>query len=747
MPFNYQQVMIRDFSGGITDNYINAQQNQCQIADNYLIEDTGLRLRSGNHVVYDSESLQRINGLFEMNNEIFVIRGASLYSLDSGALTAVLNPSGAALFAFENDNSYPESAEWRNQLHLINQGIGTNYNRPMRVWRDETNSLKSVEIGLPEMGSVTGFDGTPIYLFRVIYEYTYMVGDTTFKTVSPFYQEYHGTPTPIINVPELTSFAYPRLDVLTIKKVVYRNDSTNSPAFRKVAEQDNNITLNIEIVDYTPYEDGILLYTEGGLVEHFRAPKCKHMMIVNNVAYYMDVIEELDSGDELRPYRFVQSIPSAPSATDPTYFEDVDDDIVGGSHIKGLPIIFTKSFIYRIEGVIDASGNGSIRKRVISDSIGCVSNNSIVRTEQGIFFAGINGFYYTDGYQYKKLSKHLDDSYLDIVSDEDQIKRMIGVHDDKNQRIWFGCSEGTSENDLVWILDLNTFGFTKVRGLSMFFSSLLYLKGNVYRGDEQGYIYQFDDDDASDVRREFGVPAVDWETERIPYKYKTIAVDAGNPHVKKYGQEMTISINSTVPAVIKLISNNDDGEKTSEMKEIRLSGSWTWFDPNFVWRDPDFVWRLAETQTKKRHFPRGSSRFRRKQIEIEPARTNLFKSDVRDVCEITVDPLDANIFFLDLIAPVSWPRNIRYDFFVPETNTLQVLGDSPYNVEYQIIERTSDQRIKVAGSTLVESLGQKWIIRGFKRSQLMEIKAISMNVALIDNTGGEYKTNESGENS
>jgi len=751
MPFKYDEIVIRDFTGGITDNYINANKNQYEIADNYLINDNGLELRSGNHVIYDSESLQRIMGLFAMNDDLFVIRGASFYRFNLGALDIIQPPSLSSFFPVENDQSYPSASEWRNQLHVTNKGVGNIYNRPMRVWKNDLNVFETVELGLPAFdGSGVLFTPTAVgatfnYLYAIIYEYTYKVGDTTFKNVSTVFQEAVTTGTAIgassVNITNLPILNEARLDNSVIIKGIYRTQH-NGTVFRKVGDVNNATTIFTDnIPDATTWADGILLYTDGGLVQHSQAPKCKYMMIVNDIAYYMNVIEELSTGEELRPYRFVQSIPNAPSAVDETFFEDLDDDIIGGAHVKGLPIIFTKSFIYRIEGRLNVDGTGTIRKRVISDTIGCVSHNGIVRTGQGIFFAGLHGFYVTDGYTYRSLTaEKLDDSYQKLVDTIAQGERIVGTYDQKNERILWACSDTTAENDLEWVLDLKSLNFTKINGIEMFFTHILYKDGNILRGDEQGFIYEFDDDDATDVRREFGVPSADWQTERIPYKYKSAAIDGGNPHIRKWGHEMTISIKSNVPAALKLTSNNDDGEKIKVMKEIRLSGSWIWRDPNFVWRNPEFVWRLAETQSSQRRFPRGSARFRRKQVQIEPARTNLFKSDNIDLADASyVDAGDPNEFYIDIPITTKWPTNILLDFITFE--------DTDYVVEHQIVERVTDNRLRITGGTLFPGTDKKWVIKGFKRPQRMEIKALSITMAPMDNTGGDYKTSESGENS
>ena len=67
MPLDYQQLKISDFSGGITDKYVNAQPNEHKEITNYYINEIGKpELINGYGVVYESTVLSRIMGIFEL---------------------------------------------------------------------------------------------------------------------------------------------------------------------------------------------------------------------------------------------------------------------------------------------------------------------------------------------------------------------------------------------------------------------------------------------------------------------------------------------------------------------------------------------------------------------------------------------------------------------------------------------------------------------------------------------------------
>jgi hypothetical protein len=192
-----------------------------------------------------------------------------------------------------------------------------------------------------------------------------------------------------------------------------------------------------------------------------------------------------------------------------------------------------------------------------------------------------------------------------------------------------------------------------------------------------------------------------------------------------------------------LKSNNDDGKKVIPMKEIRLSGSWIWRDENFIWRDTDFEWRVSETVVKQRRFPKGSARFRRKQVALEPVITNLYRSDIFDVAEVLVNPADPEQYFVDVPADRSWPEHIIGDAI---TFDLIDYVSASVIINKRILDRPSDQRLVIESGGMHVGIDKNWVISGYRRDQKFEVRGISIKFAPLDNVGGEYKTSESGEN-
>lgn len=764
MALQYSQFIVSDFSGGVTDRYINANQNSYRYGDNFLItEYDTLELRSGYRAIYQQQDIRYIMGIFQLNEELFIFRDENLFLFDDalGTVTQVVKKNIAEPFLkYTGNNSFTQGVEWRNQLHVLNTGqeLPVAYNKPMRVWRNDLNILESVEMGIPKFdGSSMTFTPTigvdvvnRSYLYALHYSYTYKVGGVTFKNVSTVFQSEvvsmtnakgigDGT-TVDIDVFPFISGTGNQLDVSNIKVELYRTID-GALALHKVTEFTNGFSG--PYTDNNKDEDIIsneLIYTDGGFTEHYPVPKSKTTTVVNDVAWYGGVVEELDSGDELRPYRLQQAIPSVPSAINPTAYKDLDDDIVGVSHFKGIPMVFTKSFIYRIDGVVDALGAGVIRARALSSEAGCLSNSSIVRTDSGIFWAGLDGFYVSDGFKISRITEtRLTKRFSEYADTEDKRKRVIATYDKEHERVKWAMSSDGVLNDYYWVLDLRTGSFTNEYGKDMNATSLFYNENRILRGDDFGYIYSHSDGETSDYLRDLNANIEDWKKEHIPYRFESVAYNFGNPHNKYWVQQSTFSIKASSNSSITPFSINDDGRSDKKMKTINPSGFITWGDENFVWGNPDTVWRPSETAVYQRHFPRGGMRCRRKQIRLIPERVILYRSDVFDTGTVAYETpaLPNPTRFTVTLDSGKWPIEITGE---------QIHFEEDGYVKTYNIESRSDTTLVITGGGLTIGPAKKWYIKGYRKDQQFEIKAFSMTFAPLTNVGNKFDKTQSGEN-
>jgi hypothetical protein len=393
------------------------------------------------------------------------------------------------------------------------------------------------------------------------------------------------------------------------------------------------------------------LYTTGGGADFHPAPPCKYIINLRDTAYFCNVTEEVEStsGSKMftyqHPARVYQSIPGISGSMGDVFYVDLDDDIVGIGEVGGLPIVFTDSYIYRLEGRIDLLGSGDIRARVIDENVGCSSHRSIVKTPRGLFWAGKHGFYQTDGYKIVNITENLDDSFRSITATNAVRKLISGTYDEKEGRIFWGVCSGANltEPDMLWVLWTRFMAFTTIEGGDIDASSLLVRDADLYRGDKYGSILKHSNDYGHDTHTVIGenmAPASVflWNDVPIHFEYRSNAMSFGRPSMRKWVNETSISLETSGNMCILPGSANDGETATSGMKEIKRISSLTWNDPDFIWGSSDLVWNAPDVITAVRRFPRKEQRCRRKQVRLEPAKFIKYVSDNWYEAYISQDP-------------------------------------------------------------------------------------------------------------
>ena len=173
--------------------------------------------------------------------------------------------------------------------------------------------------------------------------------------------------------------------------------------------------------------------------------------MVNQIGYHANIM-----GNVQRVY---ESAPGAPFAAPAIYFQDFDDPITGLSHHSNKPIVFTENECSRIEGSkgLNASGRTFVRK--ISDEFGCVANQTIVRTNRGLFFWSKTGICFTDGLRAVRVTEHLIEryakwlSYVQSESGEIGPRHLRGTYDEINRRVLWSSLDELGQ-PIVIVLDV-----------------------------------------------------------------------------------------------------------------------------------------------------------------------------------------------------------------------------------------------------------------------------------------------------
>ena len=639
--------------------------------------------------------------------------------------------------------------------------------------------------------SGTGTDGT--FLFKCVYKYIYKANDIEYTVYGPPSDSDSVALTnkgtfifkatlPYLDIPTGGLYEGCEWDLERVNIEVYRTIANGSDYYyvtevpNILGDEDGKIVdvaitgTDTDLINNKP------LYTTGGTVELWPAPKSKYIINARDIAYYCNTVEEyLDSEGSVkslrqkaRPNRVYQSVPGITGAIGDNFYVDVDDDIVGVGQINGLPIVFTSSFIYRLEGTIDATGAGTFRTRVIDENVGCVSHASVVSTPQGIYFAGQDGFYRTDGYKLQSLTEDLDNSYSDITETVTQKELVTGAYDPKDQRVYWGVAKkGSILPDEVWVLHLSSHGFTKMDSINFEATSMVVRDGVLFRGDTLGFVYRHSKDYKHDYVRSYSEPTItnedgtllavyDWAKRYIDFKYISSATSFGAPSTRKWVNEAIFSLETEGNMGIKPVSINDANNIESDMKEITRENTWSWNDPDFAWGDSsadpsvsNFRWGTPDAITKPRKFPRRESRCRQKQVGLVPIKYKKYFSGTWGACTLTYSASGESQGLYTATLSGNWPENLDGGFiYIPtlfdgDAKRYNYNSSSSTYSEFKILDKPTPTTITFRG-IIGEFTGENmaWHIKNYALEQRIEIKEIALKFGVIENVEGRFQTED-----
>lgn len=316
------------------------------------------------------------------------------------------------------------------------------------------------------------------------------------------------------------------------------------------------------------------LYTTGGVVGNDPPPLAKCIWEHNGFAYYGN----LKVGDEYLPNTIAQSINEDLDSVPENFTLNLPGPVVGGSSTPRDPIAWTKTGTYRIDGSIDERGQGAMIAVPISEEVGLYGGLSPVRVDQGVVFAGTDGFYMTDGYKLIPLAGRFQETYSQLVQTAARARRIQGVYDSKNQTVIWACAFDGDENDICFVLHL-AFGvgpqggsFTTWSGGGSFRPTALALfEGNLIRGDSRGYILRHNQDN-SDPFIDPSVDPADWTTQAIVFDYTSCAFEFGVREIKKWVTKIVTKLFNVGKTTIRILRINDHGKSTKELEKIEFSG-------------------------------------------------------------------------------------------------------------------------------------------------------------------------------
>lgn len=443
-------------------------------------------------------------------------------------------------------------------------------------------------------------------------------------------------------LPVLANTGETNYDLDKIKLNIYRTtDGGNT--YYLLAQVPNGTTSYLDVINDTVANPGDTaltpgrqtIYTSGGVQGWDQPPVCKFTHILNGVAYYGAIT---DAGQYF-PQRIVQAIQNSPDGSPLGNYLDLDDELTGLSSTRSNLIALCKSSIFRVTGGFNTLGQGLMNGEKISDTLGCVNAKSIVRTEIGVFFAGTDGFYYTDGYQIIKVSIDLDETYAALTKSASQKRSIYGGYDQIGRRIYWAMktTETDTDNGVLYVLHVDygvkpSGAFTTAsNGLNFRPSSLVFQDGKMYMGHEKGAILRSDEYIKYDAEVDFNYYAVDWLRLYIPYDFKSSAVDMGTTFQRKWLTKVHLvgknhGDQAIQPWALRDLNQTQAGRKA--MAPINYAVNPRWGTPNCIWGESTQKWEYDGKVDVWRRFPATVLRSDFMQVQFTPSYMPVYVSSI-----------------------------------------------------------------------------------------------------------------------
>jgi hypothetical protein len=590
-----------------------------------------------------------------------------------------------------------------------------------------------------EVGA-SGVAGAESYIIGLNYVYRYSVGELSFLERGPIKLiEVDDVVTggiDVYQIPELNSGTLENWDDSQIKIQIYRTVANGSTLFLET-EIDNGTTG----ASLTMTDDDLQLqptaYTEGGVLDDERPWPCKYVQAINDYIYYGAPKEN----NVLIANRLRVTKPGAPYSSPGSFYIDFEDELKGVGVVSIYPIVFLKNAFYRVEGAYDSTGRGGLVKRSISQRIGCVSSKSIVVTKEGIYFAGNDGFYFTDGFNYRKISHDINLTYSELEDKED----ICSSYDSLRNRVAWGCkvNGNNTNNDTVFVaaLDYKTEYdghpiYTWNGGLdpdNFTATALGYINNQFLRADENGYVLYHSDDLLSDDYISTSIAPTAWYTQTIFYDYTSVAFDFGNQQVRKWVSKINVNADNESSLSLNIGASNDNSGVFTDLTPVLRKINVEWGDPDIIWDETDLRWDFNPVISEWRWMP-GSEPLRcmYKQIQFTNAYREIENSDVAGAA--------SGVAATKTILLLSYPTNEWIDDPVNYYISFDV---DDYEEEFKILSVSGGELVvEDAEDLLTDFASAEWKIKGYPKREIFNLLNYVLSFRLISMTQETVRDSE-----
>lgn len=746
-----QPLEFNDFSGGMTDKWINGPRNCFRSADNMYIREDGRALctRPGSEI-YDATNYVlpggangRGSALINHEGQLFQTRGKNIYTVVGGSWTTLLGPSSNTAYTAGTNASFVSFARWNKHLITTNDAPS----KVMRVYQDGgTGNWTVRNLGLPALATAptcTPVAGSGTYIYAFVYTVSYTIGSVTFQEISATkLVQVASAAAPNVSaiaitaIPSVSNGAGDNYDTSNIKVSIYRTIDAGTTLYY-VGQVNNGTTTYNDTASDATIQNAATLYTSGGVLDYDQPPECKYVVEAGGIVYYLHCKE----GSQTLTNRVRQANPGAPYQAPASATTDLDDEITGGGAIGRYAIVFCKTRVYRLAGAYTSTGQGSIQKVELSRTVGCVSHRSIIPVTDGLLFAAEDGFYFTDGNSVRKISDLINDTYKSIVATATQASRIYGAYDQIEAKAYWACQrdQGSADCDSIAVLHLKAgikpdmpFTFWSGGSFDDNFqpSSLIFFGQQLLRGDRRGYLFRHANSLFTDpVIDTTALPSA-WATTAIIYDYRSVSTDFGSTKVRKWVPKITLSADNAANLSMTIFGENDQSGTLKELKEVRYRGNLTWQDSSLVWGSNEMIWNYTPTIGVWRWFPAsGGLRCLYKSTRMTNSFTDIDYSDALATADVNGTTKQVT---LTGSGKVWIPDVVGY--------SISFEVDS-YQRQYLITARNSGTVITVQdldGALLTQS-GAKWQIKGYRKGDILTILSWAYEYGMLTTTQQPYR--------
>lgn len=581
---------------------------------------------------------------------------------------------------------------------------------------------------------------TASYNYKMFYRNDYTVGDASFTDLSEPSDTFNvlgvKSGASIIageedvardaitftSVPVLANASNQNYDTANIKVEFYRTQNAGT-VFYKTGSITNGTTTFSDTALDSILLNNEGLYTGGGVVGNGAPPAATFIHISDERAYYV-------VGNKV-----YQSLTSDPDSVPATFFDSFDEDVVGVSSTRSTIVVLTANTVSRLVGNFDDLGNGFLRHEGVSDKTGCISAPSIVKGDNGVFFAGKDGFYYTDGFQCYRIAD-VTDLYATFIASAAQKNAIKGAYHATEKRIyWVMRSGSASAPDQMWVFDVS-FGikldgtpFTTFSGgfdgyLGFNPTALVEHSDTLHYADNDGYLFKADNTLFMDLKKDTGIAATLWEKRTILYNWKSCHGDYGTTDFRKYFQRVSFQCKQETNLSLQLISDADKGHIVDNLPILRSRKLLDWGDPKIDWTASVYTAKEGGVIDEFRRFKaNGSLRSNFRSLGFQNAFCVIVNST--DMGTLTIANVAGNVYtatLTSLVGSRKWPL-YSVDYKIKFGGVL-----------YPVTVRTSDSVVRIDATGLAApTAGVKsdWEMWGYPKNEKVNLIGFTVDYEIL----------------